>query len=150
MVSSRYSESGLAQDIQNQVGTTRAYGKTNGNLKAQGNLQTGKRNRRSVWTVTTKPFKGAHFATFPPDLIEPCILAGCPPQGMVLDLFGGAGTTGLVARNTNRNAILLELSPEYAAMARARIDAPIVKRKNAATKVAAANDNHQRSLFDAA
>jgi len=73
----------------------------------------GKRNKRSVWTVTTKPFKGAHFATFPPDLIEPCILAGCPEGGTVLDPFGGAGTTGLVAKRNNRNAILIELNSEY-------------------------------------
>ena len=79
------------------------------------------RNRRSVWTVTTKPFKGAHFATFPPDLIEPCILAGCPPNGVVLDPFGGAGTTGLVAHRHDRNAILIEINPEYAVMARERI-----------------------------
>jgi DNA modification methylase len=71
------------------------------------------RNKRSVWTVTTKPFKGAHFATFPTDLIEPCILAGCPVDGIVLDPFGGAGTTGLVASNNNRNAILIELNEEY-------------------------------------
>ena len=80
------------------------------------------RNRRSVWTVSTKPFSGAHFATFPPDLIEPCVLAGCPEGGTVLDPFGGAGTTGLVAARHGRNAILCELNPEYAAMARARIE----------------------------
>jgi len=97
-----------------------------------------KRNRRSVWTVSTKPFKGAHFATFPPDLIEPCVLAGCPSGGTVLDPFGGAGTTGLVAKQHGRNAILLELNPEYAAMARERIDAP-VRPKKAARKPA--NDN---------
>lgn len=79
------------------------------------------RNRRSVWTVTTKPFKGAHFATFPPDLIEPCILAGCPEGGTVLDPFGGSGTTGLVAKEHGRQAILIELNPEYAEMARQRI-----------------------------
>ena len=79
------------------------------------------RNRRSVWTVTTKPFKGAHFATFPPDLIEPCILAGCPEGGVVLDPFGGAGTTGLVAKRHGRNAILCELNPDYAEMAKNRI-----------------------------
>lgn len=95
-----------------------------------------KRNRRSVWTVSTKPFKSAHFATFPPDLIEPCILAGCPPEGTVLDPFGGAGTTGLVAKQHGRNAVLLELNPEYAAMARERIDnPPAAKRKRPA------NDN---------
>lgn len=79
------------------------------------------RNRRSVWTVTTKPFKGAHFATFPPDLIEPCILAGCPIGGTVLDPFGGSGTTGLVASQYGRNAILCELNPEYAEIARQRV-----------------------------
>lgn len=80
------------------------------------------RNRRSVWKVATKPFKGAHFATFPPDLIKPCILAGCPKGGTVLDPFGGAGTTGLVAQVHGRNAILCELNPEYAEMARDRVD----------------------------
>lgn len=79
------------------------------------------RNKRSVWTVTTKPFSGAHFATFPPDLIEPCIKAGCQKHGVVLDPFGGAGTTGLVADRLGRNAILCELNPEYAAMAAERI-----------------------------
>jgi DNA modification methylase len=79
------------------------------------------RNRRSVWTVATRPFKGAHFATFPPDLIEPCVLAGCPEGGTVLDPFGGAGTTGLVAARNNRNSILCELNPEYAAMAAERV-----------------------------
>ena len=82
----------------------------------------GMRNRRSVWTVTTKPFKGAHFATFPPDLIEPCILAGCPVGGTVLDPFGGSGTTAGVAIKHGRNAILCELNPEYAALVNARVD----------------------------
>ena len=158
----------------------------------------GKRNKRSVWTVTTKPFKGAHFAAFPPDLIQPCVLAGCPEKvcvecstpyerkveskrlkrnelpkddpryrpntyegsykdingkadagytetkdlglekqcqcetdetksGTVLDPFGGAGTTGLVADRNDRNAILIELNDEYAEMARDRLynDAPL-------------------------
>jgi len=76
----------------------------------------GKRNRRSVWTVSTKPFKGAHFATFPPDLIEPCVMAGCPVGGLVLDPFGGAGTTGLVAQRHGRNAVLCELNYDYAAI----------------------------------
>lgn len=84
----------------------------------------GKRNKRSVWTVPPKPFKGAHFATFPPDLIEPCVLAGCPEGGTVLDPFGGAGTTGLVAEKHGRNAILCELNPEYAEMAAERIGPP--------------------------
>jgi DNA modification methylase len=85
------------------------------------------RNRRSVWTVATQPFKEAHFATFPPDLIEPCIKAGCPKGGTVLDPFGGAGTTGLVADRLQRDAILIELNPEYAGIAERRIhgDAPM-------------------------
>jgi DNA modification methylase len=85
------------------------------------------RNKRSVWTVTSSPFAEAHFATFPPSLIEPCILAGCPDGGTVLDPFGGAGTTGLVADRHHRSAILIELNPEYAEMARKRIvgDSPL-------------------------
>lgn len=88
----------------------------------------GKRNKRSVWSVATQPFKEAHFATFPPNLIEPCILAGSPRGGLVLDPFGGAGTTGLVADRHGRSATLLELNPAYAAIARARIrgDAPLL------------------------
>lgn len=81
----------------------------------------GTRNKRSVWTVATQPFKEAHFATFPPALVEPCILAGCPAGGTVLDPFGGAGTTGLVADRIGRNAILIELNPAYAEMAERRI-----------------------------
>jgi len=85
------------------------------------------RNRRSVWEVATRPFTEAHFATFPPALIEPCIKAGCPIGGTVLDPFGGAGTTGLVADRLQRRAILIELNPAYAEMARRRIynDAPL-------------------------
>jgi DNA modification methylase len=79
------------------------------------------RNRRSVWEVATQPYSEAHFATFPPALIEPCILAGCPKGGTVLDPFGGAGTTGLVADRLGRNAILIELNPAYAAMTERRI-----------------------------
>jgi DNA modification methylase len=71
------------------------------------------RNRRSVWTVTTKPYREAHFATFPPDLIQPCIRAGCRAGGTVLDPFGGSGTTGEVAASEGRNAILIELNPAY-------------------------------------
>lgn len=81
-----------------------------------------KRNRRSVWNVSTKPYKGAHFATFPPDLIEPCILAGAPHGGIVLDPFGGSGTTAGVAIKNGRRAVLCELNPEYAAIIPARIN----------------------------
>jgi DNA modification methylase len=78
------------------------------------------KNKRNVWTVTTKPFKGAHFATFPEDLIKPCILAGCPEGGVVLDPFAGAGTTGIVAKANNRQAVLIELNPEYINIAEKR------------------------------
>jgi DNA modification methylase len=83
---------------------------------------TGTRNRRSVWTVATKPYKGAHFATFPPDLIRPCILAGCPKDGTVLDPFGGSGTTALVALEEGRKAVLCELNPDYIALAQKRLE----------------------------
>ncbi len=85
------------------------------------------RNRRSVWEVATQPFSEAHFATFPPALIEPCVKAGCQVGGTVLDPFGGAGTTALVADRLGRHSILIELNPEYAAMAerRLRSDAPL-------------------------
>lgn len=85
------------------------------------------RNRRSVWTIATAPFSEAHFATFPPELPELCIKAGCPKGGTVLDPFGGAGTTGLVADRLQRDAILIELNPAYAAMAQKRLvgDAPL-------------------------
>ena len=81
----------------------------------------GKRNKRSVWSITTNPYKGAHFATFPEALVEPCIKAGCPDDGTVPDPFGGAGTSGLVAAKLGRDAILIELNPEYAKIAEERI-----------------------------
>ena len=86
------------------------------------------RNKRSVWTVTTQPFPGAHFATFPPKLIEPCILAGSSTGDTVLDPFNGAGTTGVVALRHDRDYTGIELNPEYAQMARERIydDAPLL------------------------
>lgn len=79
------------------------------------------RNKRSVWTVSTKPYKGAHFATFPPDLIEPCVLAGAPRGGIVLDPFAGSGTTGMVAKRHGREAILIELNPDYVPLIRERL-----------------------------
>lgn len=81
----------------------------------------GTRNRRSVWSVATRPFKGAHFATFPPDLIEPCILAGCPVGGHVLDPFNGAGTTGMVSIQHGRNYTGIELNSDYIALANDRL-----------------------------
>ena len=81
----------------------------------------GKRNKRSVWTVTTKPYKGAHFATFPPDLIEPCVLAGSKPGDTLLDPFNGAGTTGVVAMRHGRRYIGIELNADYLEMSCKRI-----------------------------
>ena len=78
------------------------------------------RNKRSVWEVTTKPYSGAHFATFPPDLIKPCILAGTKAGDTVLDPFGGSGTTGMVALELGRSAELIELNPDYAEIAEGR------------------------------
>ena len=103
-------------------------GETNANIKRtkryskDGNF---KRNKRSVWTVTTKPFRGAHFATFPMDLIEPCVLAGCPVGGTVLDPFAGSGTTGVVAAGYDRDAILLELNEDYIQLALDRMKAEL-------------------------
>jgi DNA modification methylase len=130
-----------------QAGSDRVPGKTNGPMKAvgprfggnkygdsddskhatkSGNVYqipdaNGRRNRRSVWTITTKPFRGAHFAVMPPDLADLCIRAGCPEGGVVMDPFGGAGTVGLVADRLGRDAVLCELNPEYAELARRRI-----------------------------
>lgn len=139
----------LAQNVQDQIGSTRANGgaKTNGNMKAvarklapEGHgiknndsfdaamaIMPTMVNLRNVWSIPTLGFKEAHFATFPPELVERCLRAGCPAGGLVLDPFGGAGTTGLVADRLGRDAILIELNPEYAEMARRRIhgDAPL-------------------------
>lgn len=126
----------LAQDIENQQGSERVPNKTNGTMKAAAPRYGGKkytetpdkfnrtksgniyefrpmRNKRDVWTVTTQPCKEAHFATFPPKLIEPCILAGCPKDGIVLDPFMGSGTTAMVALQHGRNYIGFELNEEY-------------------------------------
>ena len=78
-------------------------------------------NKRDVWTIATKPCKEAHFATFPPNLIRPCILAGCPVGGIVLDPFIGAGTTAIVAKQEGRKYIGFELNPEYIKIAEKRI-----------------------------
>lgn len=80
------------------------------------------RNKRDVWQVNTKPCKEAHFATYPFELIKPCILAGCPEDGIVLDPFMGSGTTAIVARSLNRNYLGVELNPEYIKIAHKRLD----------------------------
>lgn len=79
------------------------------------------RNKRDVWQVNTKPCKEAHFATYPFELIKPCILAGCPEDGIVLDPFMGSGTTAIVARSLNRNYLGIELNPEYIKIAHKRL-----------------------------
>lgn len=138
-------------NLENQNGSDRVPGKTNGNMKAVGGHgfkgrqggsdrvgplsggegsaewtpnENGTRNRRSVWTVTTKPYKGAHFATFPPDLITPCILAGAPAGGIVLDPFMGSGTTAAVAIANSRDYLGCELNPAYKELQDARIGLP--------------------------
>lgn len=80
------------------------------------------RNKRDVWCVNTKPCSEAHFATYPFELIRPCILAGCPENGIVLDPFMGSGTTAIVARSLNRNYIGVELNPEYIKIAQKRLE----------------------------
>lgn len=82
------------------------------------------RNKRSVWTVASEPFSGAHFATFPTALIEPCILAGCPVGGVVLDPFFGSGTSGQVAQNLGRRWIGIELNQDYKALQDQRLQQP--------------------------
>ena len=88
---------------------------------------TGYANLRNVWTIATQAYSEAHFATFPEALVIPCIKAGCPADGVVLDPFAGSGTVGLVADKLGRDAILIEISAEYCDMARRRIqgDAPL-------------------------
>jgi site-specific DNA-methyltransferase (adenine-specific) len=119
-----YDNEAIKEDAQNWGTRDRSAGKyTSGDVPISGGAHKGlqgkddeenpTRNKRSVWTVTTKPYAGAHFATFPPDLIEPCILAGCPENGTVIDPFGGSGTTAGVALASGRNAILCELNPAY-------------------------------------
>lgn len=111
----------LSQNVAEQAGSDRVPGKNNGSMKAVSTGDT--RNKRSVWTVPTMPFREAHFATFPEALIEPCILACAPAGGSVLDPFMGAGTTAVVSERLGRRWVGCELNPEYAAIAKARIRA---------------------------
>jgi len=83
--------------------------------------ESGMANKRSVWTVTTKPYSGAHFAVFPSDLIEPCILAGAPVGGIVLDPFMGSGTTAQVAQDLGRKYLGCELNPNYEKLQKDRV-----------------------------
>lgn len=110
----------LAQDIEHQAGSQRVPGKTNGPMRAVGGSTY--RNKRDVWTVATVGFDGPHFATFPPNLVRPCILAGSAPGDTVLDPFFGAGTMGLVAWQEGRECIGIELHPDNCELARKRIE----------------------------
>jgi len=79
------------------------------------------RNRRTVWDINTQPFPDAHFATFPPALVRPCVLAGSRPGDYVLDPFFGSGTVGVVCQETKRNFIGIELHPDYVSLADRRL-----------------------------
>jgi DNA modification methylase len=92
----------------------------NGGGEAYGGYPT-RKNKRSVWTVNAKGYKGAHFAVYPEKLITPCVLAGCPQNGTVFDPFTGSGTTAVVALKNGRNYIGTELNPEYIKIAEDRI-----------------------------
>ena len=128
------SETRLAQNVEGQAGSDRANGgaKTNGSMKAVARKTDKQRghtrrqvaagaNLRSVWWISPAGYREAHYAVMPDAVAEICISAGCPKGGTVLDPFGGAGTTGLVADRLGRDAILIELNPAYAEMARKRI-----------------------------
>lgn len=134
----------MQQDIESQAGSTRVPGKSNGVMKAVAAPRYGgkkytenqevfnrtksgnaydfreRRNKRDVWTISTTPFSGAHFATFPKALVEPCVLAGSRVGGTVLDPFNGAGTTGVVAMNHGRNYVGIDLNAEYLDITRRR------------------------------
>jgi DNA modification methylase len=112
-------------DARSGKGNIRYEGKRTIDLRANGQdafvTIKEKRNNRSVWTIRTKPYAGAHFATFPPELVKTPILAGSPPNGLVLDTFMGSGTTAVVAKQLGRHYVGIELNPEYVAMAEQRL-----------------------------
>ena len=105
------------------------YKNPDGSLRIQEKDGIPARNKRSVWTVTTKPYSGAHFATFPPDLIEPCIKAGSRPGDTVLDPFNGSGTTGEVCARYERNYIGIELNRDYINLTRERLSVFLLQPK---------------------
>jgi DNA modification methylase len=110
----------LAESDPTEFGATR-LGFLNGRSNQAGTTYP-TRNRRSVWTVTTKPYSGAHFAVMPADLVEPCIKAGCPEGGAVIDPFSGSGTTAMVARNLSCRFIGIELNPAYVELSQKRLE----------------------------
>lgn len=119
--------------------------------REESSWDTATRNRRSVWTVATRPYKGAHFATFPPALIEPCILAGSRPGDIVLDPFMGSGTTAAVAIQNGRQYLGCELNPDYEPLQRERIEAaagpPSEKRARRRATLSNFTEPAQRGLF---
>lgn len=118
MANSSFSRMQYPRYNENSKGATGNYAVVSSDY---GNKNEENRNKRSVWTVNTKPYKEAHFATYPEKLIVPCIKAGCPEGGVVLDPFIGSGTTGVVARKLNRNYIGIELNTEYVKIAEKRL-----------------------------
>jgi DNA modification methylase len=122
-----------SRDYRSKIkGGVKSGGKTATGLYATDKVayrEDGLRNKRSVWWVSTKPFKDAHFATFPEDLIEPCVLAGSRKGDVILDPFNGAGTTGVVALKHDRDYIGIELNPDYIEMSQKRIDESIQQEK---------------------
>jgi len=121
-----YDQEAIAEPvIKGGAGSTFTEGKTGVNGMGRVSLverdEGDTRNRRSVWHIATAPFPEAHFATFPPALVEPCILAGSREGDVVLDPFIGSGTTAMVARNLGRRAIGIDLNAEYLAMAKRRV-----------------------------
>jgi len=119
----------LQQDVTNQIGSFRQPGRTNGPLKAVGSiedrlLRAYEAAEVDVWEMATASFREAHFATFPPELVRRCVLAGCPEGGVVLDPFMGAGTTALVARELGRHSVGIELNAEYITISRRRLGLP--------------------------
>jgi len=106
----------------NGEASSASNGVERGGERGRGVLPKGMRNRRSVWSIPTASYSESHFAVFPPALVEPMLLASCPPGGVVLDPFGGSGTTAGVALKHSRRAVLCELSPEYADLMPSRIE----------------------------
>ena len=104
-------------------GTRKPNARRRGNSRGLAPNESGKRNRRSVWTIATRPYKVTHFATFPEELVRPCILAGSKPGDIVLDPFAGSGTTGAVAAQEGRDFIGIEINPDYCKIIRQRLDA---------------------------
>lgn len=136
-----YAAPGQTEQKGNRCDKQRGHSRRHAGFNAHRDAMTKKeqaangRNKRDVWTVATFPFPEAHFATYPPALIEPCILSGSPVGGMVLDPFSGSGTTGLVALRHGRRFVGIELNPQYVKMAQQRIinDAPLLNAQEMTT-----------------